>query len=100
MSAFTVAPAAEEDIFQIWRYLLWQAGLETANRIEGEILQAFADLAESPGKGHRRSDLTKYDVRFYALYQYMVVYRVGAKLEIVAVLHGKRNVKKILKARM
>jgi hypothetical protein len=34
MSAFIVAPEAEEDIFHSWRYLLREAGMETANRIE------------------------------------------------------------------
>jgi hypothetical protein len=29
-----------------------------------------------------------------------VVYRTGAPLEILAVLHGKRNVKRILKGRL
>lgn len=74
--------------------------METANRIENEILEAFADLAATPGKGHRRSDLTKRNVRFYTLYQYMVVYRVGRSLGIVAVLHGKRDLKRILRKRL
>jgi plasmid stabilization system protein ParE len=71
MSAFIVAPEAEEDIFHIWLYLLREAGLETANRIEREILEAVAGLADAPGKGHRRRDLTRRNVLFYRLYQYM-----------------------------
>jgi plasmid stabilization system protein ParE len=74
--------------------------METANRIEGEILEAFAGLAGAPVKGHRRSDLTKRKVLFYTLYQYMVVYRVGSPLEIIAVLHGKRDLKRILRKRL
>jgi plasmid stabilization system protein ParE len=57
-------------------------------------------LAETPGKGHRRPDLTRRNVLFYTLYQYMVVYRAGAPLEIVAVLHGKRHVKRLLSHRL
>ena len=34
---------------------------------------------------------------FFAVYQYMIVYRAKKPLEIVRVLHGKRDVKKILK---
>jgi plasmid stabilization system protein ParE len=100
MSALVVAPEAEEDIFHIWLYLLREAGMETANRIEGEILGALASLAETPGKGHRRPDLTGRKILFYTLYQYMVVYRAGEPLEIVAVLHGKRNVKRLLGQRL
>jgi plasmid stabilization system protein ParE len=73
MSAFIVAPEAEEDIFHIWLYLLREAGLETANRIEDEI----------PGRS-----------------RYTVVYRAGVPLEIIAVLHGKRNVKRLLDRRL
>jgi plasmid stabilization system protein ParE len=99
MSVFIVAPEAEEDIFHLWLYLLREAGIETANRVEDEILGAFASLAETPGKGHRRPDLTKRKVLFYTLYEY-IVYRVGALLEIVAVRHGKRNRKRLLRQRL
>jgi hypothetical protein len=51
--AFVVAPEAEDDVFQIWSYLLVEVGISTANRIEGEILNAFSGLARVPGKGHR-----------------------------------------------
>jgi len=100
MPPFIVAPEAEEDLFQIWLYLLREAGRDTADRVEDEILEAFQGLAGAPGKGHRRSDLTERDVFFYALYQYMVVYRVGTPLQILAVLHSKRNMKRILRRRL
>jgi plasmid stabilization system protein ParE len=51
MSAFIVAPEAEQDIFHIWLYLLREAGIETANRVEGELIRALVSLAETPGKG-------------------------------------------------
>jgi plasmid stabilization system protein ParE len=54
--------------------------METASRIEPEILGALAS--------------------FDTLYQYMVVYRAGAPLEIIAVLHAKRNVKRLLNQRL
>jgi plasmid stabilization system protein ParE len=100
MGTFIVAPEAEDDVFQIWRYLFTEAGLNTANRIESERVEAFANLADTPGRGHRRSDLTNSNVLFYTLYQYMVVYRVATPLEILAVLHGKRDVRRILSDRL
>ncbi len=85
---------------QIWRYLLGEAGLAVANRIQGEIVESFESLADSPGKGHKRPDLTARDVLFLSVYQYMIVYRRAAILEIVAVLHGKRDLRRILKGRI
>jgi len=85
---------------QIWRYLLREAGLAVANRIQGELVDAFEGLADIPGKGHRRPDLTTRDVLFFSVYQYMIVYGRAAMVEIVAVLHGKRDVKRLLKTRV
>jgi plasmid stabilization system protein ParE len=61
--------------------------------------QAFQRLADMPGLGHRRNDLTKRDLRFWSVYSYLVIYRESDPLLIVAVLHGKRNVKRLLKER-
>jgi plasmid stabilization system protein ParE len=97
---YLVAPEAEDDLRQIWRYLLGEAGLAIANRIQGELLDTFEGLANVPGKGHRCPDLTGRDALFFSVYQYMIVYRQAANVEIVAVLHGKRDVKRLLKTRM
>ncbi|MGP0017481.1 MAG: type II toxin-antitoxin system RelE/ParE family toxin [Candidatus Sulfotelmatobacter sp.] len=56
--------------------------------------------ADAPGKGHRRSDLSKFDVLFFSVYQYMIVYRQTKVVEIVAVLHGTRDVRRLLKNRV
>lgn len=97
MSKFVLAPDADEDVFQIWSYLFQRAGLEIATRIESELYDAFSALAATPGLGHRRTDLTKAPVLFFPVPQYMIVYRAKKPLEIVRVLHGKRDVKRILK---
>jgi plasmid stabilization system protein ParE len=51
---FIVAPDAESDLKQIWRYLLGEAGLAVANRIQSELVDAFEGLADLPGKSHKR----------------------------------------------
>jgi plasmid stabilization system protein ParE len=100
VKSYVVAPDAEADLKQIWRHLLGEAGLAVANRIQGELVEAFEGLADAPGKGHRRPDLTSLNVFFFSVYQYMIVYRQTKLVEIVAVLHGKRDVKRLLKTRM
>ena len=82
---------------QIWTYLFRRAGIETANRVEAELYNTFATLAATPGQGHQRPDLTKEPVLFFTIYQYMIVYRRKIPLGIVRVLHGRRNVRRILK---
>ena len=100
MKRYLVAPEAEDDLRQIWRYLLGEAGLAIANRIQSELVGAFEGLADLPGKGHKRPDLTSRDVLFFSVYQYMIAYRRTALVEIIAILHGKRDLKRLLKTRM
>jgi plasmid stabilization system protein ParE len=55
-------------------------------------------LADNPGIGHLRSDLTPQDVRFWPVFKYLVIYRPDTKpLEVVRVLHGGRDVRRLLR---
>jgi plasmid stabilization system protein ParE len=96
MTGFILAPEAVEDVFEIWQYLHRREGLELANRVENELYDDFARLADMPGQGHARSDLTSHAVLFFALYANMIVYRPEQPLEIVRMLHGKRELKRVL----
>lgn len=96
MSDYIVSPKADEDIFDVWRYLFERASVEVANRVESELYAAFETLAQHPRIGHRRSDLTSYPVLFFAVYSYLIVYRPDVPVEIVRVLHGKRDIRRIL----
>ena len=60
MSGYTLSAEAEEDVFQIWRYLAEEAGVRIANGIESKLYEAFQMLVRTPGLGHKRSDLTEY----------------------------------------
>jgi plasmid stabilization system protein ParE len=48
MSSYVVSPEADEDMFEIWRYLYQKASLEVANRVEKEIYSAFEALDRNP----------------------------------------------------
>lgn len=68
MSAFALSPEAEGDLWLIWSYLARQSGILVADRIEAELFAAFELLAQTPGLGHRRTDLTGNSVFFFAVY--------------------------------
>jgi plasmid stabilization system protein ParE len=97
VKSYVVAPEAENHLQRIWRYLLGAAGLAAANQIQTELVDAFQELANVPAQGHRRPDLTTRDVLFFGVYQYLIVYRRAATVEIIAVLHSKRDVKRLLR---
>ena len=73
------------------------------DRVERAIYDACAFLADAPMRGHSQPDLTNRSLRFWTLTRYpnyTVVYRPETTpLEVVAVIHGKRNIRRILKHR-
>ena len=94
---------AKADIFRIWSYIA-EDSTDAAERVEQAIYDACAFVAEGPMRGHIRPDLTTRSLRFWTLTRYpnyTVVYRPeAAVLQIVAVLHGRLNIRRILKQRL
>ena len=89
------------DLVQIWRYIREKAGVDTADRVEAVIREKIVFLAETAGGGHWRKDLTDESVKFFSVYSYLIVYRPESKpLQVVAILHGHRDVEQILKKRL
>jgi plasmid stabilization system protein ParE len=102
MSLYVLTSLAKGDIFRIWCYIAVDSE-DSANRVEQAIFDACAFAAESAMRGHTRSDLTSRSLRFWTLTRYpnyAIVYRPETSpLEIVAVTHGKRNIRRVLRER-
>jgi antitoxin ParD1/3/4 len=102
MSGYALTPLAKADIFDIWAYIA-DANEGAADRVEQAIYDVCAFVAEAPIRGHTRPDLTTRPLRFWTLTRYpnyAIVYRSErAPLEIVAVMDGKRNIRRVLKQR-
>ena len=90
---------ALNDLDNIWNYIS-ENNLKAANRVEEAIFDACNRLARFPQLGSRRSEITALPVRFWTVTSfpnYIVVYRPDRKpLEIVAVLHGRRDLRAAL----
>lgn len=97
MTGFSLAPEARSDIQEIWTYIA-DDNLEAAGRVRRAFLEACRLLAIHPRVGHKRADLTtRGDVLFWPVYSYLIVYRPRTKpIQILRVLHGKRDVKSVL----
>jgi plasmid stabilization system protein ParE len=99
-SRYVLSPRAAGDLVEIWTYIKEQSSLEIADRVGSTIREKFVFLSSNPGAGHRRENLTEKDVRFFPVYSYLIVYRAGTKpLQIVSVLHGRRDVRDLLRHR-
>ena len=104
MSGYALTPLAKADIFEIWSYIA-EASEAAADRVERAIHDACAFVAEAATRGHSRPGLTtRSSLRFWTLTRYpnyTVVYRPEtAPLQVGAVLHGKRNIQRVLKQRL
>ena len=99
MTGYALTPEAAADIFEIWRYIA-SDNTEAANRVEAAIYRACSVVAQEPLGGQVRKSLTHRPVRFWTVQQfpnYVLVYRPETRpVEIVRVLHGKRNIERIL----
>jgi plasmid stabilization system protein ParE len=99
-ASYLLTPRALNDLDNIWNYIAVDS-VYAANRVESAILSACGSLARHPMLGSKRNEITPLPVRFWTVSRFpnfIVVYRPDTKpLQVVAVLHGKRNLKAILK---
>ena len=95
---FILAAAARADLREISEYIRHDSP-PAAKRVREELRATMRRLAEMPGLGHMREDLVAIDpaLRFFSVYSYLIVYRTETDpLEVVRVLHGARDVRRIL----
>jgi antitoxin ParD1/3/4 len=99
---FEFTSQATEDLDAIWWFIA-EDNRDAANRVEMEIIATCRRLAKHPLMGTKRQDITPLPVRFWTLPKfsnYVIVYRPDTvPLQVVAVLHGKRDLKKVLEER-
>jgi plasmid stabilization system protein ParE len=101
-ASFEFTPQATEDLDGIWSFIAGD-NRDAANRVEMEIVASCSRLAKRPLIGARRRDITPLPVRFWTVPKYpnyVIVYRPDTiPLQVVAVLHGKRDLKETLETR-
>jgi plasmid stabilization system protein ParE len=102
-ASFRLTPQATEDLDAIWWFIAID-NRDAADRVEEEIVAACRRLAKHPRMGTKRQDVTPLAVRFWTVTQfpnYVIVYRPEtAPLHVIAVLHGKRDLKEVLARRL
>jgi antitoxin ParD1/3/4/toxin ParE1/3/4 len=93
---FAVSPQALEDLDEIWLFIA-RDDVGAADRFERRIREAFYRLARNPGIGPKREDITGKPVLFWPVGSYLIIYAPSRRpIEIVRVLHGAREVRRIL----
>lgn len=99
MKRFRLTAEAAADITEIFDHIA-EGSIDAAQRIRAKIHDEMKKLARNPGLGHKRQDLTGRELLFWPVYSYLVIYQPDTSpMNIIAVLHGSRDVKKVLKKR-
>lgn len=97
MGRYVLSAAAEADLNDIVGYIR-QRNPGAAKVLKSRLRDAMRKLADFPGLGHERPDLTDEVVRFWHVYDYLIVYDPTMKpLGIARIVHGARDVERVLR---
>ena len=92
-----IAPAAKNDLKDIYQYGLRQWGQAQSDNYLAAIKDQFWSLTEQPLMGVERPELLP-DTRSLPIQGHTLFYRVTTnKVEIIRVLHGRQDPKRHLK---
>ena len=91
-----ISPEALADLEAIWDYVARAASVTTASDFIADILSAIEKLADMPGMGHRRADVSDARYRFWSVKSYVIAYRPDAEaLRVARVVHGHRDFRQL-----
>jgi toxin ParE1/3/4 len=99
-----VIAEAEEDIFDIYKYVLRVDGRNRADHLLVKLQETCQSLAEMPRRGHSPPELERVGVHTYReihFKPYRIIYQImGSKVFVHCVLDGRRALQEILEHRM
>lgn len=98
MPEYLLSPEAVEDLQNIWDYVAVE-NPQAADDLINNLFLVFERLAQWPGQGHTRPDLTSSHVLFWPFGSYLIVYRGQPVVQIIAILHGARDIPAVLSTR-
>lgn len=99
-----LAAEAEEDVFDIYRYVMASDGRDRADYVLGKLQATCQSLSRLPRKGHVPPELERVGVRgnLEVHFQpYRIIYQVvGRKVFVLCVVDGRRAFQDVLERRL
>lgn len=97
MAQFTFSPAARRDIIDIWKYIA-EDSADQAHHWRVRLHELLALIATQPRIGVE-SDAIQPGTRKFPFGSYMIYYRITRRgIQIVRVIHGKRDQRRAFKS--
>lgn len=99
MSAVQYQSQARNDLLEIWRYVARQSqSEEVADKLIDAIDDRSLIYAQNPELGTPRTDLGE-RVRFFVVSNHVIFYRPGSEgIEVLRVMHGRRDIEASFRA--
>jgi toxin ParE1/3/4 len=98
VTRYRLSVDAQNDLDDIRRYLMDEGGAALARHVLRQIRSEMGFLAETPGAGHAREDLTDEPVKFWSVFSYLIVYDPAASpIGVARVLHGGMDLEKLFR---
>lgn len=95
---FILSTPASQDLDELFSYVLQNSSEPRAQHVAEHLQEAFQKLADNPGLGHSREDLTSSPVLFYTVWSYFIIYKPNTKpLQVARVVHAARDVEALLR---
>lgn len=98
MSRYVFGSYVEGDLREIRDHIAKDSP-DSARRLMVHFIHAFRLLSKQPELGHAREDLLEPSIRFWPVGAYLILYTASIPIEILAVVHGARDVPAIANRR-
>jgi plasmid stabilization system protein ParE len=91
MSGYTLTQSAEADLDDVLGFIADRDGVGRALHVYEQFVEPFEYLASFPGTGIRKPLLTDNAIRWWPVFQFLVVYDAErTPIDILRVIHGAR----------
>jgi antitoxin ParD1/3/4/toxin ParE1/3/4 len=98
-AGYGLSHAAEQDLEELLAYVSEQSGASRALKVHEKFVAAFEQLAEMPGSGSKRTELTGERVRWWPVFNWIVLYDgESVPISVLRVVHSARAIEQILDA--
>jgi len=92
MSGYTLTQSAEADLDDVLGFIAERDGTGRALHVYEQFVDACERLASFPGMGVRKSQLTDDAIRWWPVFQFLVVYDAErTPIDILRVIHSARD---------
>lgn len=104
MSKVLLTVEAEDDLFDIWRFVAERDSPAKANTFLEKLEASCLNLGKAPNKGHVPKELRRVDIfDFYEIHfkPHRILYELDEKRVLIhAILDGRRDMESLLRSRL